>query len=76
MTTCDSHMWLSTQSGELETQQMTPLMDGLAQDCSNCSALTVELLQSYAKPSTYLCTLMCAVGVSVVSISETMFYEN
>ena len=26
-------------------------IDGLAQDCSNCSVLTMELLQSYTKPS-------------------------
>ena len=26
-------------------------IDGLAQDCSNSSALAMELLQSYAKPS-------------------------
>ena len=27
-------------------------IDGLVEDCSNSSALAVELLQSYVKPST------------------------
>ena len=30
-------------------------IQGLAQDCSNSSALAMELLQSCAKPSTYTC---------------------
>ena len=29
-------------------------IDGLVQDCSNSSALAMELLQSCTKPSTYL----------------------
>ena len=33
---------------------------GLAQDCSNSSALAMELLQSYAKPSLgSVCLLLC-----------------
>ena len=28
-------------------------IDSLAQDCSNFSALAIELLQSFAKPSIY-----------------------
>ena len=31
-------------------------VDGLVQDCCNSSALAVELLQSYAKPS--MCTFV------------------
>ena len=31
-------------------------IDGLVQDCSNSSALAMELLQSCAKPSIYACT--------------------
>ena len=33
--------------------------DGLVQDCSNSSALAIELLQSYNKPSIYLRNLLC-----------------
>ena len=29
----------------------TPCIDGLVQDCSNTSAIAMELLQSYTKPS-------------------------
>ena len=29
-------------------------INGLVQDCSNSSALALELLQSYTKPSIYL----------------------
>ena len=28
-------------------------IDGLVQDCSNCNALAMELLQSYTKPSIF-----------------------
>ena len=34
--------------------------DGLVQDCSNSSALAVELLQSYTKPSIYTYTFICS----------------
>ena len=33
-------------------------IDGLMQDCSNSSANALELLQSWAKPSTYLSKLL------------------
>ena len=40
-------------------------IDGLAQDCSNSSALAMELLQSWAKPSKYAhcCVVLCFVVV-------------
>ena len=34
-------------------------IDGLAQDCSNSSALAMELLQSCTKPSNYVLIHMC-----------------
>ena len=42
-------VWNSTESDTLD-------IEGLAQDCSNSSALAMELLQSCAKPS--ICPLL------------------
>ena len=36
-----------------------PKFDGLVQDCSNSSALAMELLQSCTKPSKYHLLLIC-----------------
>ena len=49
---------------------LTYHIDGLAQDCSNSSALAMELLQSCAKPSTCMLHSMVdaspAMGISIV----------
>ena len=44
---CDIQGLPNTIQGTLDRYQI----DGLVQDCSNSSALAMELLQSYTKPS-------------------------
>ena len=42
-------------------------VDGLAQDCSNSSALTMELLQSCAKPLIFLGAKSTLVGIPLTN---------
>ena len=51
------HWWHS------ENQVWVPYIDGLAQDCSNCSALAMELLQSCTKSS------ICLIGLATEGVN-------
>ena len=50
-------MWVMGHGWNI-VESLTPHSDGLLQDCSNSSALAMELQQSYPKPSIYSWTLL------------------
>ena len=51
-------------------------IDGLVQDCSNSSALALELLQSCAKPSIYQCSSTRLWYLQYISNGGTMSYTK
>ena len=57
-----THRRLLLWQPPMNSSSLVPHIDGLAQDCSNSSALAMELLQSCAKPSIYASVNWVSIG--------------
>ena len=67
--------WNQEVPNHTETQKRRQLyIDGLLQDCSNSSALAMELLQACTKPSIYTSYVRCT--VSHIWFRTKLFYTN